>query len=253
MTKKLGMLLTNIAFITTSLFVLSGCASKSAEKIGYVPELDSVISARDKDIHFTSIAKVTSIGEASLLASSELHSHSTTIAKNIIVTSIVDVNDFGQSSDFGRLFSESMITNFTRLGWNVIDYRGKNVVVRKRQGEFYLSRLDMKEFPSDSVVFVGTYGEYQDGLLLNMRILDKTTNKIITVSNIQLNDDNSLAMSKKSNCLSLECKNRVQNSKKSAQVESGFSIGLKKDDCKNTARCECENPETCLGEGINND
>ena len=229
--------------------LITGCSSKSHqvshEYLGYVPNLQTVDQERNEyeHKHLTATPVVTNIGEATLYNASELEKHIPNLQQNIIVTSIVDVDNFHQSSDFGRLYSDSMITNFKRLGWNVIDYRGKNLVAKTREGEFYLDRSKLKNTPSDSVVFVGTYGHYsKKGLLINVRLLEKATNQVLSASNVQLNDKYSYNLSNKSNCTDLGC-----NTDKTEE-ETQFNIMLMKDDCKNSNRCECENPNNCLGE-----
>jgi TolB-like protein len=224
---------------------LSACSGKKVEVLGYVPDLDSLSMARNMNNQVTNIATVSTIGEASLLTSSELLKHAQTVSKNIIVTSMVNVNNLRQSSDFGRLYSEAMMTNFKRMGWNVIDFRGKNLFVKAKNGEFYLDRTKVKDVPGDSLVYVGTYSEYKQGLLLNMRLLDMQTNSVVTASNVQLNDTNSLEMSRRSNCQSLECK-KVKKVEKRKVIKPKFYISVKTDDCKNAKRCECINPDKCL-------
>ena len=226
--------------------ILSGCSGKTIETLGYVPELDYISGARNLDNEVTNVAIVPTIGQAALLTSSELSKHSKKISKNIIVTSMVNINNLRESSNFGRLYSEAMMTNFKRLGWNVIDFRGKKIFVQRKNGEFYLDRAELKSVPVDSVIYVGTYGEYKGGLLLNVRILDFKTNKVITASNVELADAEALALSKRSNCTYLGCsQQRVQNKK----AKETFHIGLKADDCKNVQRCECTNPDGCLDKG----
>ncbi|MEA3330674.1 MAG: FlgO family outer membrane protein, partial [Campylobacterota bacterium] len=200
-----------IFLISLSIFVLGACSGKKVETLGYVPELDYVMGARNVNNEVTNIAIVPTVGQAALLTSSELDKHTESLTKNIIVTSMVDVNNFRQSSDFGRLYSESMMTNFKRLGWNVIDFRGKKLFVQAKSGEFYLDRVKLKDIPVDSIIYVGTYGEYQNGLLLNMRMLDYKTNKVVTASNVQLNDENALLLSKRSNCKGLGCESAGGN------------------------------------------
>lgn len=234
-----------IISLVISVLILSGCGKK-IETLGSVPDLSSVSLYRFFDKEVTNVAIVPTIGQAALLTSSELSKHAKVISKNIIVTSTVSVNDFRTSSDFGRLYSESMMTNFKRLGWNVIDFRGKNLLVQPKNGEFYLDRSKLKDVPKDSVIFVSTYGEYQNGLLLNMRMLDSETNKVITASNVQLDDENSLLLSKRSNCIDLTCISKKQ------QQEEVFTIGMNQDDCSNSNRCECTNPDSCLGEECSN-
>ncbi len=241
------------------LSLISGCSTKSHhtshEYLGYVPDLKTVDLERNEYEHrrLTTIPTVNNIGEATLYNAAELEKHSPNLTKNIIVTSIVDVDDLQQSSDFGRLYSDSMITNFKRLGWNVIDFRGKNLIAKTREGEFYLNRSQLKNTPADSVVFVGTYGNYYSneihhkyhtkGLLINVRLLDKSTNQVLSASNVQLNDMNAYDLAQQSNCTDLGC----CNIKGCSEEETQFNITLEKDDCKNDARCECENPDECIG------
>ena len=231
--------------ILSVLFTLVGCSVNSSqiETLGSVPKLEAVSSARAINKNITNVAVVSSIGEATLLGASEFYKHKNIMPANIIVTSTVNVNNFKESSDFGRLFSESMIADFKRLKWNVIDFRGKVPKVAEKQGEFYLNRKELKNIPADSVIFVATYGEYKGGLLINMRILDQNNN-VLTASNVQLNDLNSLSLSRKSNCHALGCYVK----RKQKRQEPRFSIALKQDDCTNPDRCECTSPNSCLGE-----
>ncbi len=237
------------------LSLITGCSTKSHhtshEYLGYLPDLKTVDLERNEYEHrrLTAIPDVNNIGEATLYNAAELEKHSPGLTKNVIVTSMVDVDDFSQSSDFGRLYSDSMITNFKRLGWNVIDFRGVNLIAETKEGEFYLNRAQLKNTPADSVVFVGTYGNYYSngrddkhhakGLLINVRLLDKSTNQVLSASNVQLNDMNAYDLAQRSNCTDLGCGCGAE--------ETNFNIALEKDDCKNDARCECENPDKCLG------
>lgn len=243
--------------ILAILLISSGCSSKHSdvdhEYLGHVPNLKTVNQERNGYKHkaLTTIPIVKNIGEASLYHASELEKHIPGLAQNVIVTSIVNVNDFHQSSNFGRLYSDSMITNFKRLGWNVIDFRGVDILTKAKSGEFYLNREKLKSTPADSVVFVGTYGHYSientharyiddnQGLLINVRLLDKSSNQVLSASNVQLEDKNAYQLSLVDNCKTLNC---------SINKSSNFKIGIKRDDCKNVGRCECDEPNCCLNE-----
>ena len=148
-------------------------------------------------------------------------------AGTIVLTSMVDVNNFKQSSNFGRLYSDSLLTNLQRSGWNIIDYRGVKLSTNPREGEFYLSRKSLKKLPQDSNYVVGTYGVYGDKLLINVRILKANSNEVIVASNSIITDPDIIAMALKDHCKSLTCPQ--------------FSISLIKDDCKN--------PNICLKKG----
>ena len=181
------------------------------------------------------IQKVPTIGEATYLTSKELTYRASLPQKQkniIVVTSLVNVNNFNQSSDFGRLYSDSMITNFERENWTVIDYRGKNIVSKTKKGEFFLNRDKLKLLPKNAVVFVGTYGKYKNGLVLNLRILNATDNKVIAASNVHLIDKEAVALSLKSNCNDLKCKSHTK------KEEKKFTIHIAPDDCKASNNCK---------------
>lgn len=154
--------------------------------------------------------------------------------KTVILTSIVDVNNLRQSSDFGRLYSDSLMTNFERYGWNVVDYRGVEVISEVKEGEFYLDRSKLKQFGDDYYVTVGTYGEYKKGLLVNVRILDHTNNKLVVSSNVLINDPETVRLSRKSNCKDLTCCELTRSCGK----KPPFEMRIVKDDCQPGQRCE---------------
>jgi TolB-like protein len=156
--------------------------------------------------------------------------HKTITDQTIILTSMVDVDDMRQSSDFGRLFSDSLMTNLERFGWRVIDYRGVEVIAKVKGGEFYLDRSKLKQFGDNYLVVVGTYGEYDESLLVNVRVLDHTTNELVVSSNVLIEDEETLKLAQVDNCKDLTCK-------------SSFNMKIMEDDCAVTGRCkdvECE-------------
>lgn len=159
----------------------------------------------------------------------------------IVLTSMVDVNNLDQSSNFGRLYSDSLMTNLTRLGFTVVDYRGVKINASQKKGEFFLSRKDIKMVSGIHYILVGTYGVFDQELLVNVRLLNPETSEVIVASNNLIDDPAIVAMALHDNCKSLSC----QTKKKPEE----FSIVLKKDDCKNVSRCECENPDECLAAG----
>jgi len=228
--------------IVLGLLVLTGCGKKF-DRLGEVPKFHDVSSIRFINKEYTNVAIVSTIEAASLVASSELQKHSKKLNKNIIITSLVEVSNFSKTSDFGNLYSDSMIANFTRMGWNVIDARGMKFLSKAKNGEFYLNREHLKQFPKDSVIFVGTYARYQEGLFINNRILNFHTNKVITAASVRLDDMYAVKLSGLDNCIDLSCQ-----SDKQEKVEEVFTIKVEQDDCSNTARCECKNPDSCLSE-----
>ncbi len=150
--------------------------------------------------------------------------------QKIILTSIVDVNDFSQTSNFGRLYSDSLMTNLERFGWTVIDYRGVQVLTEVRNGEFYLDRSKLKDFGDNYLVVVGTYGIYDEQLLVNVRILDPKDNRLVVSSNVLIDDEETVKLALSDHCKDLSCSAKKKE-------EEAFNMMIKSDDCEVTHRC----------------
>lgn len=144
----------------------------------------------------------------------------------ILMTSMVNVHNFKETSDFGRLYSDSLLTNLKRSGWNVVDYRGKELVTQVKNGEFYLNRKDLQQLPIDNYfVLVGTFGVYADKLVLNVRMINSKTGEVLLASNSLIEDQEIIDSAQRSHCVDLSC-------------ESQFKIRVLKDECSTTERCE---------------
>ncbi|MDY0180026.1 FlgO family outer membrane protein [Aliarcobacter skirrowii] len=102
--------------------------------------------------------------------------------KSIIVTSFVQLDKFKQTSEFGRVIGESMIDELSNKGFSVTEFRGQLAVSVNDKGEYFLSRerKSLKsEIPSNYVV-VGTYSRQLGKIILNARIIDNITGKVIS-------------------------------------------------------------------------
>ena len=176
------------------------------------------------------IYSVSNIGDASYFNAYQMSWFETTketANKTLVFTSLVNIDNFDESSTFGRIYSDLMITQLEQEGWSIIDYRGQEIVTANKTGEFYLNRSKLKLIPHDASVFVGTYGEYKEGLLLNLRILRMEDNQVLTTSSILLRDKEALAMSKPDTCKDLSC----------YESRSTYAIRVVKDDCSTNNSC----------------
>ncbi|HJE03537.1 hypothetical protein AAX26_00156 [Aliarcobacter thereius] len=102
--------------------------------------------------------------------------------KSIVVTSFVQLDKFKQTSEFGRVVGESMIDELSNRGFGVTEFRGQLAVSVNERGEYFLSRdqKDLKsEVPSNYVV-VGTYSRQIGKVILNARIIDNITGKVLS-------------------------------------------------------------------------
>ncbi len=99
----------------------------------------------------------------------------------IAVTSFVDLNQLNKTTQFGRILGESMINELFVRGFNVSEFRGQGAISINKNGEFYITRDTKKlngEVPN-TYVLVGTYAQIEDRTLLNVRIIDNKTGKLI--------------------------------------------------------------------------
>jgi len=99
-----------------------------------------------------------------------------------VFNTIVDLNNLSETSSFGRLVGEHLIHELQVRGWPVSDIRlSKNLIIND-SGEFSLSR-DLKRIrdlmPAVNVV-TGTYTSTRDGVLVNVRVLNLETGRIVS-------------------------------------------------------------------------
>jgi len=99
-----------------------------------------------------------------------------------VFNTIVDLNNLSETSPFGRLVSEHLTHELQVRGWPVSDIRlSKNLIIND-SGEFSLSR-DLKRIrelmPAVNVV-TGTYTSTRDGVLLNVRVLNLESGRIVS-------------------------------------------------------------------------
>jgi TolB-like protein len=105
----------------------------------------------------------------------------------IVFTSLVDLNNFEESSNFGRLFSESLMTQMSSKGYSVIEYRGDDIVSKSQKGEFRLNRARLQTLKDkDIFILVGTYSKMDDNVIVNVRIIDKETNTLVAATSVYI-------------------------------------------------------------------
>jgi TolB-like protein len=116
----------------------------------------------------------------------------------LLVTTFVDNNDLNQTSRFGRILQQNIASRFVQMGYTVREIKmRKNLLIRQRSGEIFLSR-DIKEInPSVSAqaVLVGTYSITNRIMYISARLINPETSTIISSSDYHLvMDKNVLAM-----------------------------------------------------------
>ena len=113
----------------------------------------------------------------------------------ITLTSFVDLRRLNKTSQFGRVVGESLFSELFIRGFNVTDFRGQDAISVNKTGEFFITR-DISRLSSEvsnTYILVGTYSKIDDNVIINARIVDNRTGKIVTSARaMYANDDCSL-------------------------------------------------------------
>ena len=102
--------------------------------------------------------------------------------KPVLITSFVKLDEFKKTTEFGRVISESLINELSNRGFNIIEFRGQMAVSINEEGEYFISRkpYEIKGSIPNTYVVVGTYSRQAGRIMLNARVIDNITGKIIT-------------------------------------------------------------------------
>lgn len=111
-------------------------------------------------------------------------SETTPINAPIGVSVIVDLNKLHQTTDFGRLLSEDLISELQRKNMSVIDIRAQTFLLINDKGEFYLSRdiNNLRKKYKLGYILVGTYSVGQFNTTVNARIVDATNGFVVATA-----------------------------------------------------------------------
>ncbi|GAB6077338.1 hypothetical protein JCM8795_00240 [Hydrogenobaculum acidophilum] len=121
---------------------------------------------------------------ANQLVCSEL----TPIRAPIGVSVIVDLNRLHETTDFGRLLSEDLISELQRKNMAVIDIRAQTFMLINPQGEFYLSRNinNLRKEYKIGYVLVGTYSVGDYSTSVNARIIDASSGFVVATAHASI-------------------------------------------------------------------
>jgi len=113
----------------------------------------------------------------------------------ITVTSFVNLTQLQKTSQLGRILGESLYSELFIRGFNITDFRGQHAISVNNNGEFYITRNITKLTPEvpNTYVLVGTYSQIDQNIIINARVLDNKTGKIVSSARVMYaNDDCSI-------------------------------------------------------------
>ena len=95
--------------------------------------------------------------------------------KPVLITSFVRLDNFKKTTEFGRVIGESLINELSNRNFNVIEFRGQLAVS-------YISRniKKLKDKIENTYVVVGTYSRQFEKIMLNARVIDNESGRIIS-------------------------------------------------------------------------
>lgn len=136
--------------------------------------------AQDQEHHVTT--QYTLESTINSLATQMMRNQKMGTNKPVIITSFVRLDQFKKTTEFGRVISESLINEMSNRGFNIIEFRGQLAVSVNDQGEYFITRKvrEMKGRTPNTYVVVGTYSRQFKKIILNARVIDNVTGKIIT-------------------------------------------------------------------------
>ena len=114
----------------------------------------------------------------------------------IAVTTFVDVNNFNQTSAFGRSMTDALIALLHRNGFQVMELRKtRNFLIEKGKGEFYLSRniVEIAARQNVSAVLVGTYTEGLNMVIISTRLISAADGQVLSTGLLELPKSRNLA------------------------------------------------------------
>jgi TolB-like protein len=109
----------------------------------------------------------------------------------LTMVSFVDLEQFRKTSRFGMVLSESLYNELFIRGFNVTDVRGQNAISINADGEFYITRnvTKLQSEVSNTYIVLGTYTKIDENIMINARIMDNKTGKLISSARAMYSND----------------------------------------------------------------
>jgi TolB-like protein len=107
----------------------------------------------------------------------------------IAITSFVDLSNFDATNMLGNLLSESLIHEMQIRGFGIVDYKMMKSIKIQKDGDFMLSR-NVNEIKKDfklNYSLTGTYSKIGSGVLINARIIDLRSNRVVSTAQAFIN------------------------------------------------------------------
>ena len=173
------------SILVTSLLFITGCVNGGNDAL--VQENDRVQTTKQHlevaaDMQKNVTTQNTLEATIASLATQMLQNKKMDTNKPVLITSFVKLDEFKKTTEFGRVVSESLINELSNRGFDITEFRGQMAVSINDEGEYFISRKphELKNKIPNTYVVVGTYSRLSGKIMLNARVIDNITGKIIT-------------------------------------------------------------------------
>ncbi len=104
--------------------------------------------------------------------------------QRILITSFVELRNFTNTTEFGRVIGESLIHELAFRGFNVVEFRSQTAVSIDERGEYFMSRSlnKLHKEVENRYILVGTYSRLEYRIVINARIVDNENGSIIATA-----------------------------------------------------------------------
>lgn len=120
----------------------------------------------------------------------------------IAVTTFVDIDDLYQTSTFGRILAEQLLSELAMKGYKVVEIRLSDAMqIMYNSGEFSLSRESgvIRDNQEVAALVVGTYSASPVRVYVNARIIDPGTSLVISAGSVEMGKTKEIARLLRSN------------------------------------------------------
>ncbi|MDY0051420.1 MAG: FlgO family outer membrane protein [Aliarcobacter sp.] len=173
------------SILASSLLLITGCTHNGNDALSQ--EYDKVQTTKQHlevaaDMQKYVTTQSTLESTIASLAAQMMQNKKMDTNKPVLITSFVRLDQLKKTTEFGRIISESLINELSNRGFNIIEYRGQMAVSINDEGEYFISRKphELKGSIPNTYVVVGTYSRQAGRIMLNARVIDNITGKIIS-------------------------------------------------------------------------
>lgn len=115
--------------------------------------------------------------------------------QQLILTTVVNVDDLYATSRFGRALTEALSTSLFRHGFGVQEIRkSSELLVKSGKGELMLTRdaALMARQQSAGAILTGTYALTPTTVIINLKLLEAGSQQVLSVAGLELQRSRSI-------------------------------------------------------------